>query len=153
MLSLSRFRAITQVLSPDSARHYGSTAVAAAIGVVISVAGMEGMRYRETRLAQMEFRTRASNHALILQNGINDYLDNLVALRAFFHASNDVSRANFQGFSDEIVRGRTGILAFSWIPRIARETRLTHEAAAANEGLPDYHIHNAGKDGEQRCGD
>jgi CHASE1-domain containing sensor protein len=115
-------------------------AVAALIGIAVSVACWFAATKHEDRLAELELNGRAHSHRIILQEEIGDYLDKLVALRALFAASNDVSRAEFMTFSQFILEGHPAILGFSWIPHITHAQRDTHEIAAVAEGLPGYQI-------------
>ena len=68
----------------------------ATLGLAVSLAASEAVSSREQQLAEVEFRSRASNHALILQNGINTYLFKMMALRALFDASNEVAAESFR---------------------------------------------------------
>src|SRR5712675_2337490 len=68
-----------------SRRRYLVPSIATALlGSVISFVAFEAVSLREQQLAEVEFRARASGHVLILQNGINTYLNKMVALRALF---------------------------------------------------------------------
>ena len=95
----------------------------------------------------LEFNARANDHALILQNGINAYLNRIVALRALYEASGSVDREEFEKFAHGILREQTAILAVSWIPRVARADRAAHELAAVREGLAGYRIKSPAPDG------
>src|SRR5258708_25298545 len=89
------------------APHLVPCAVAAVIGGAISVSCWFAASVREDRLAELELSTRTNSHAMVLQGEIADYLDKLVALRALFAASDAVSRAEFPGFNDSILRGHS----------------------------------------------
>ena len=84
----------------------------------------------------------------VLQNGLNEYFDKVIALRALFEASDGaVSRRGFEVFADRILRDQKAILALAWIPRVSRDQRAAHELAAARDGLSDYHIRSVAEDG------
>src|SRR5262249_14228271 len=88
-----------------------------------------------------EFMTRANNHAMILQNGLNEYLNKLVALRALFEATNyEIGRGEFERFSSNLLEGQRAIQNVSWIPRILDSERAAREFAADQQGIPGYHI-------------
>jgi CHASE1-domain containing sensor protein len=116
---------------------------AAGIGLALSLGAWLVVSAREDRLADLEFTGRARNHALVLQNGINDYLDRITALRALFHSSSDVTRQEFATFSDTLLDGQTAMLAVSWIPRVLHAERAAHEEAAMRDGLAGYRIKSA----------
>jgi diguanylate cyclase (GGDEF)-like protein/PAS domain S-box-containing protein len=127
--------------------HVLPSVAAAVIGVVLSVSAWFAVSSREDRLAELELSARVNDHALILQNGINNYLDRVVALRALFQSSDEVTRPEFTIFAHSILRGQTAILSVSWVPRITRAERAAHELAAVRDGLPGYRIRSAAADG------
>ena len=103
----------------------------------------------ETKVAEIEFGSRASNVASTLQNGLNEYLSKIVALRALFEAADHrVTRAEFQIFADRILQDQPAILSMSWIPRVSREERFAHEQAAAQDEISNYRIRSVGPDGK-----
>jgi diguanylate cyclase (GGDEF)-like protein/PAS domain S-box-containing protein len=122
------------------APHLMPCAVAAVIGIAISLSCWFAASVREDRLAELELTARTNSHAMVLQGEIGDYLDKLVALRAFFEASEAVSRPEFTNFSQSILQGHPAILAFSWIPRVTDAQRAAHERTAAAEGIAGYRI-------------
>jgi CHASE1-domain containing sensor protein len=110
--------------------------VAACVGLTLSVGAWFGVSLREDRLAQQELSARANSHALILQNGINEYIYKIAALRALFESSGgEVKRQEFANFSEFLLREQNAILAVSWIPRITRAQRAAHELAAVRDGF------------------
>jgi diguanylate cyclase (GGDEF)-like protein len=95
----------------------------------------------EDRVAIREFQSVAQNQFGILQNGINQYLSRLVALRALFESSRDeVSRRQFEIFAERTLRDQTAIQSVSWIPRVSHEERAARERSAIDDGIPGYHI-------------
>lgn len=150
----------TRVQSPDQrsgsplrlvrwwrGRHVASSIAAALIGLALSFGAWYAVSYREDRLADIELRARANNHALLLENGIKEYIGKVDALHALFDADEEVKRSEFQAFANSILRDQTAILAVSWIPRITREGRSAHEQEGASQGLPNYHIKSTDPDG------
>lgn len=121
---------------------------AAIVGVALSVSAWFALSHREDRLAELELRERVISHVGILQNGINDYLGKIAALRALFQSSNkDVARGEFAAFSALILRNQTAIKHVSWIPRVGREERTAIEDAAIRDGIPNYRIKAVAPDG------
>jgi diguanylate cyclase (GGDEF)-like protein/PAS domain S-box-containing protein len=121
---------------------------AAIVGVMLSVFAWFALSDREHRLAELELRERAISHAGVLQNGINDYLGKLAALRALFQSSNkEVARGEFAAFSELILRDQTAIKHVSWIPRVGREQRAAIEDAAIRDGVSEFHIKAVAPDG------
>jgi diguanylate cyclase (GGDEF)-like protein len=121
--------------------------VAAVVGLALTASVWFAASLREDRLAALELEARAGSHGLVLQNGINEYMDELVALQAQFQSGSDIRRDEFAEFSHVLLRDKPGILAVSWIPRVTREQRKAHERAAVREGLAGYRIKSAAADG------
>jgi diguanylate cyclase (GGDEF)-like protein len=126
---------------------YIPMAAMAAMGVALSISSWVAVARWEDNALELKFKASAQNRALMLQSGLNQYLDKLVALRAFYNSSAEVGRNEFEVFSREVLHGKDGILSVSWIPRIGRNQRAAHEAAALNDGLQDYRIRTVGPDG------
>jgi diguanylate cyclase (GGDEF)-like protein len=110
-------------------------------GVSLSVAAWFAISIREDRLAALEFGARANSVALILQDGISEYTNRVAAVRALFQSSEQtVSRSEYMGFTEILLRDQKDVLSVSWIPRVRGEQRDDFERAAIGEGLPGYRI-------------
>lgn len=120
----------------------------AIIGVTASIAVWYLTFSAEQRAMVQEFNGRANNQAIIMENGVDDYWDELYAVRDFFNSLNEnVTREEFETFSTAQISRHTAILNIAWAPRIERERRVAHELAAADDGFTDYHIRASGPDG------
>jgi diguanylate cyclase (GGDEF)-like protein/PAS domain S-box-containing protein len=157
-LSRDRFKRRSDILEPGGAMRDASAAwwwsayalsIAAAIfGAALTWLAWYEAFQNETRLGNQELGARASDHFLALQNGIDQYLSDISALRAAFQASeHGISRREFQSFSDDLFHDKTAIFGTSWIPRVARSERSAHEREAARDGLPGYEIRSIAADG------
>jgi diguanylate cyclase (GGDEF)-like protein len=129
------------------ARWFGPAVTAAVIGFALSAFAWLAVAAWEDRVAKQDFRQSAGEGAQALQTGLDDYLQKLVALRAFFNGSQSVTRNEFNIFTKDLLDERNAILSFSWIPRITREWRVDHELEGLREGIPNYHIKAVGPDG------
>jgi diguanylate cyclase (GGDEF)-like protein len=116
------------------------TLIVGVVGLSVTLGVWHLMTTAETRAREMEFFGRANNQRTLLHNGITDYWDKLYAIRAFFEASDDVTREDFETFSKALLEGFPAILNVGWLPRIRHEHRAAHELEGARDGLPDYHI-------------
>ena len=114
--------------------------LAALIGLALSVIGWMGVSRWEDRLASQEFTAVAETHQLVLQNGWNEYVNKLTAVRALFESSNEVTRAEFESFTQRLLKGESAVQNLSWIPRVRRNEREAFELAARRSGVPDYQI-------------
>jgi CHASE1-domain containing sensor protein len=129
-------------------QHVVPIVTTALLGAVLSVAAWFVVSRWEDRTTELEFNARTSNVALILQTGMNEYFNKVVALRALFSSSTrGVTRSEFDGFSHELLQGQTAMLSASWIPRVKEEERIEHELAAVRDGIAGYHIRSATADG------
>ena len=99
------------------------------------------------QLAELELNARASSYALTLQFGITAYMRKVSGLRTLFDSKVSVSREEFQTFTKQLLGGQTAILGMSWIPRVTREERSSHERTAVREGLTGYYIKSVASDG------
>ena len=120
---------------------------AACVGVTLSVGAWYAVAHREDRLAETELSARANSHALLLESGIKQYLDKIVALHALFESDDHVSREEFQRFSNSILRDQHAIRGVKWIPRVTRDQRAAHEREGIAQGLSGYHIKTPTPDG------
>src|SRR3984893_17890384 len=143
--------AVTQILKIlgrnlwQRRRHFLPPLMAAVIGVALSIGGGLLVSQWEDRVGIREFQAVAENRSGILQNGINQYLSRLVALRALFESSRDeVSRRQFEIFAERTLRDQTAIQSVSWIPRVSHAERAARERSAIDDGIPGYHIKAVG---------
>ena len=123
------------------------TVTAAIVGLFICVSVWYLTFASEHRAYELEFAGRANNQRTILQNGINNYWDKLIAVRALFDFDASVSRTEFESFAKSLLEGHPAILNLSWLPLVKREERAAHEREALRDGLANYHIRTIAPDG------
>jgi diguanylate cyclase (GGDEF)-like protein len=127
---------------------FGPAAIAMAIGVVLSLAGAFAVARWEQRVAIAEFEGVAETQAIILQNGMNEYISRLMALRTLFESANEeVTRSEFETFSGRLFERHPGMLRIAWLPRINRKERAEYEAVAIGDGVSGYRIKSFQSDG------
>jgi hypothetical protein len=127
---------------------YALSIAAAISGAALTCFAWYEAFQQENRLADHELSARASDHLLALQNGIDQYINDISALRAAFQASeHGISRREFQSLSDDLFRDKPAIFGTSWAPRVVRGERSAHELEASREGLKDYGIKTMAADG------
>jgi diguanylate cyclase (GGDEF)-like protein len=110
------------------------------LGIFVTIGVWHLTVLAENRAREMEFSSRANNHRMLLQNGINDYWEKLYALRALFDSSDDITRRQFETFAKTLLEGHPAILNVAWLPRVTHDQRAAHEIEGARDGLPNYHI-------------
>ncbi len=112
-----------------------------AIGLVLSLAGAYAVARWEQRVTNAEFEGVAETQSIIMQNGMNEYISRLVALRTLFESANEeITRSEFETFSGRLFEQHPGMLRVAWLPRINRKERAEYEAAAVNDGISGYRI-------------
>jgi diguanylate cyclase (GGDEF)-like protein len=120
----------------------------AAVGIGLSVAVAAVTAAFEKRHAESQFRVLAENHFMVVQNGLNEFVNRLEAVRAFFDSSDTpVSRKAFEFFTRPLLLENAAIATLSWVPRVENTDRAVHEREGAIEGLADYHIKSMAADG------
>src|SRR5258708_4883545 len=94
---------------------------AASAGVLLSLVAAFAVGRWESSVANAEFAGAAKNQAIILQNGVNEYLSRLVALKTLFETTNrNVTRTEFENFIGRIFEDHPGLFRVNWIPRVRR---------------------------------
>jgi len=122
-------------------RLYRPAIIAACVGVVLSIAGTVAVGRWENRLARSDFEGVAEAQAILVQNGVNEYVSRLTALRTRFESANDdITRSEYQTFSARLFEAHRGMLRLAWLPRIKRKERGEYEAAAITDGVPAFRI-------------
>ncbi len=120
---------------------YRPALIAACIGIALSVAGAFAVGRWENRLARAEFEGLAENQAITIQNGINEYVGRLITLRTLFESANeDITRSEYETFSQRLFQGHPGLLRVAWVPRVSHKERAEYEAAAVADGISGYQI-------------
>jgi diguanylate cyclase (GGDEF)-like protein len=118
-----------------------SAVVAAGIGLLLSLMAAYAAERWERRVTKVEFEGVASTELIVMQNGVNEYVSRLVALRTLFESANeDVTRSEFEVFVGRLFEDHPGILRVGWLPRVNRKERADYEAAAVNDGVAGYQI-------------
>jgi len=119
-----------------------------AIGLVLSLAGAYAVGQWEERVTRIEFEGIADTQSIIMQNGMNEYVSRLVALRTLFESANEeITRSEFEAFAGRLFERHPGILRVAWLPRVNRKERAEYEAAAITAGISGYQIKSPDADG------
>ena len=104
---------------------------------------------RDDRNAGIQFRVIAENHLMILQNGLDEYLSRLAAVRALFDSADEaVTRQKFEEFTRPQLVYNSGIVTMSWVPRVTAAERADHERLGVRQGIPNYRIKSMLADGK-----
>jgi diguanylate cyclase (GGDEF)-like protein len=130
-------------------RDFGPGILAAVIGIAASVIPAFLIIQADNHYAERQFRAVSENQFMVLQNGLNEYVNRLKAVRALFDSSVEpVTRNGFEAFTRPLLSENAAIATLSWVPRIAGSERAEHERMGVQEGLQGYHIKDMGPDGK-----
>jgi diguanylate cyclase (GGDEF)-like protein len=130
-------------------RRFVPCILAGAVGIGVSVMAAGLTANRESRSAEQQFNATAENNFMILQNGVNEYVNKLRAVRAFFDSSEaPVSRDAFETFTRPLLVENAAISTLSWVPRVLNSERAEFEREGVQQGIPDYHIKMMAADGK-----
>lgn len=110
------------------------------LGLTVAISAWFAVSIWEERLARTKFTAVAGDYASVLQNGLDDFLDKITALRAFYDASVEVDPDEFSLFTSQINRGEDDVLRLIWCPRVSRDERAEFERKRRESGLADYAI-------------
>ncbi|QDP21532.1 EAL domain-containing protein [Bradyrhizobium cosmicum] len=120
---------------------YRPALVAAGVGLLFSIAGAAAVARWEDRVNKIEFENAAETEAIVMQNGMGEYISRLVALRTLFESTNEeITRSEFETFSTRLFERHPGMLRVAWLPRVNRKERAEYEAAAITDGVSGYRI-------------
>ncbi|SDG48673.1 periplasmic sensor diguanylate cyclase/phosphodiesterase [Bradyrhizobium sp. Rc2d] len=120
---------------------YRPALVAVGVGVLFSLVGAAAVARWEDRVNKIEFENVAETEAIVMQNGMNEYISRLVALRTLFESTNEeITRSEFETFSARLFERHPGMLRIAWLPRVNRKERADYEAAAITDGVSGYRI-------------
>ncbi|MGY3289810.1 diguanylate cyclase (GGDEF)-like protein [Bradyrhizobium sp. LM3.6] len=93
------------------------------------------------RVNKIEFENAAETEAIVMQNGMGEYISRLVALRTLFESTNrEITRSEFETFSARLFERHPGMLRIAWVPRVNHKERTEYEAAAIADGVSGYRI-------------
>ena len=113
---------------------------AACFGLVVAIAAWLAVSVWEERLATAKFNNIAGDYAAVLQNGFDDYVGKLVAVRAFYDSSEEVKPEEFALFTKQILDGQADTMRVTWCPYVTRAERADFERKQIAAGFADYAI-------------
>ena len=130
-------------------RHVWPIVTAACLGLAVAAASWGAVSAWEERLAHAKLKDTAKDYASALQHGFDQYLGRLLAVRAFYDASNQVDAGEFALFTRRILEGQGGKMRVIWSPRIVHEDRAVFEYKGQAAGRSGFFIKTWSQSGRQ----
>ncbi len=114
--------------------------LASLIGVVVTFLLSGLIWIREKDAAQSQFLRDASERNVALQQALDDQLDSIGTIAAYFQSSQSVDRKEFHSFVAPLLRKYSGIQAIGWAPR---------EKLDSGPHKPDPLVHDANNNAKE----
>jgi len=127
-------------LNSHSLQRRGSIAIVVLIGLGLTIFAYLLIANWEQRVIDSELERRANNHAVVLQNLIDQHVQLLESLTGLFAASNEIDRRAFRRFVQPILTKHREIQAYGWNPRVRHDQRAAFLAAAREDGIQGFQI-------------
>jgi diguanylate cyclase (GGDEF)-like protein len=129
-------------------RSYWAVAVAAVVGVALTLAAVETQRRAAQEKTVGEARLAVESRIKTLQTNLDRYEDLVSAVRAYIEGSGGALEAKeFNVVISGLLRGRAGIQALAYIPRVKASARLAYESVARDSGSKDFYFKERTADG------
>lgn len=112
-----------------------------AIGLGLSLS-FYAIAYRsEKAQARAKLEQQGDNIAIALQNKIDDYIQLTQALASFYNASDQITRQDFNDFTQPFFEHHSGIRGMAWTKLVLDSERKAYEEKLQREGFPNFRIH------------
>jgi signal transduction histidine kinase/CheY-like chemotaxis protein len=118
-------------------RRFGPV-VAAVVATTLSFILFFIIRQWERRDLQTGLQAIAQQRLELLRESIGESLESLHSLGSFYETGLPVDRAHFRQFVSDTLARRREIQALSWTPKVPASERAAYEAAARDDGFPDF---------------
>ncbi|CAA9423228.1 Circadian input kinase A [uncultured Microcoleus sp.] len=141
------FNSLTESLL--SHRRYIPAALTLSIGTSLSLAASALVWHGENQRLQAQFHQQADRLNVTLHQSINNNLEFLYSLQAFYSASTEVSRQDFKQFVHPTLSRNSAIHSVNWIRRVPAAQKAAYEAAIRAEGFPAFQIYERTPDKKQ----
>lgn len=111
-----------------------------AMGIVLSLAGFGLVDKSEKSQYEEKFKEVALTYVSFLRETLLTNFQILNSYDAFYHASDYVTREDFDSFTRNLLKEMDGIHAFEWIPHVRGDARKGYGHLAKAEGFPDFQL-------------
>ncbi|MEG4963888.1 MULTISPECIES: CHASE domain-containing protein [unclassified Microcoleus] len=129
-----------------SHRGYIPAALTLCIGTSLSFAAAALVWHSENQRMQVQFHQQADRLNVTLHQSINNNLEALYSLQAFYNASTEVSRQDFKQFVQPQLSRNSAMYSVNWSVRVPAAQKAAYEAAIRAEGFPAFQIYERTRD-------
>ena len=118
------------------------------LGIGLSVAASIVAWKWENNQTRLEFQQQADNLATTFQRQLDQYSYIAVSMGAFYAASEQITKEDYEEFSQHLLSRHAGILTLGWIKPVSASDRKTYEANMAADGVPNFYIYEQDSTGK-----
>jgi PAS domain S-box-containing protein len=93
------------------------------------------------------FQRLAQNHGTQIQSVLKEGLSVIESTRAFYQASDFVSRDEFRRYTRTLLAGHSHVRGLAWLPRVTHAERASYEALARKDSLSGFGFTERGPQG------
>jgi diguanylate cyclase (GGDEF)-like protein len=139
-MGFPRFRRAAEPLFRDGFFRYRLASIAVLVfGIALSAAAFLATSSKERDVVRLTFEQRAQNDVAAINLAMEQGLESVESLGAFFDSGNGITRAQFQTFGERALSRNPALKAVAWTPLVPGNRRRAFEAAAQKED-PGYRI-------------
>ncbi len=109
-------------------------------GIVCSAIAFAVVWDLEKKKIAQEFEQDGADIVASIERSIETNLQNLESIVGLYNASENVTRQEFQEFTNPYLANNSAIQALEWIPRVADGERKAYEQAAREDGFVNFEI-------------
>ena len=112
--------------------------------LILTVIAFRATLKWEQQEIEAGFQLAAEDRFSALEREIESNLEALLALKAFYTASQRITRSQFRDFVAPLLSHHPSIQALEWIPLVTDSQRDVYEAEAKRDGFSDFEISERG---------
>ena len=120
--------------------HYFLIILTMFVGIVLSISAFIASRNWDYQEMQGYFKDKAEHRYALMKMEMELNLQAGQSLKALYVSNQEVTRAQFRDFAQELLLQHPSIQALEWIHRIPDVQRPLYEQEAKREGFPLFHI-------------
>lgn len=137
-------------IQSESWRSYLPIILAVGIGTLLSLVAFGIVRNLEQQNIAVELESAAKERVSTFNRSLDRNLKELDSIAAFYAASNEVTRDEFQQFVQPFLLANSSVQALEWVPRVPSSERKAFEKVAQEEGFFGFQFTERDDSGQLR---